>query len=79
MKQKLVIYLSFFVVLMLGYYAFVFTQTDISQSSLPVINNNIHPFKFINQNGKEITERDMEGKVYVAEYFLPPAEVFVQK
>ncbi len=30
----------------------------------------IKPFTFINQDGKNITEKDVAGKVYVAEYFF---------
>ena len=70
MKKKWAWYLGFFALLFLGYYIFVFSQTDISQSSLPVINNNIQSFSFTNQNGKIITEHDVEGKVYVTEYFF---------
>lgn len=70
MKKKWIWYLGFFVLLFSGYYIFVFSQTDISQSSLPVINNYIQPFSFTNQNGKQITQHDVEGKVYVTEYFF---------
>ena len=37
---------------------------------LPVINNYIQPFNFIDQDGKKITEKNVEGKVYVAAYFF---------
>jgi protein SCO1/2 len=45
-------------------------MTDISQSNLPVINNNVQPFAFVDQNGKKITQNDVDGKVYVTEYFF---------
>jgi protein SCO1 len=70
MKNKWVVYAGFFVLLFGSYYVFVFSQTDISQSNLPVINNNIQNFSFTNQNGKKITEKDVDGKVFVAEYFF---------
>lgn len=70
MKNKWVWYVGFFVLLFAGYFVFVFSQTDISQSNLPVINNNVQPFSFTDQNGKKITEKDVEGKVYVAEFFF---------
>jgi protein SCO1 len=70
MKNKWMIYVGFFVLLFGAYYVYVFSQTDISQTNLPVINNNIPSFSFINQNGKTITEREVENKVYVAEYFF---------
>ena len=70
MSKKWLWYTGFFILLFAGYFLFVFSQTDISQSNLPVINDNIHAFSFINQNKKLVTERDVEGKVYVAEYFF---------
>ena len=70
MKKKWPWYLGFFVLLFAVYYIFVFSMTDISQSTLPVINNNVQPFSFIDQNGKKITQYDVEGKVYVTEYFF---------
>lgn len=70
MKNKWWLYLGFFVVLLAGYFVFVFSQTDISQSTLPVVNNNVQPFSFTDQNGKLITEKTVEDKVYVAEYFF---------
>ncbi len=70
MKNKWVWYVGFFVLLFAGYFVFVFSQTDISQSNLPVINNNVQSFSFTDQNGKKITEKDVEGKVYVAEFFF---------
>ena len=70
MKKKWPWYLGFFAVLFGLYYVFVFSMTDISQSTLPVINNNVQPFSFIDQNGKKLTEKDVEGKVYVTEYFF---------
>ena len=63
-------YIGFFVLLFAVYFIYVFSQTDISQSSLPVINNNVQPFAFTNQNGKTISEKDVDGKVYVAEFFF---------
>ncbi len=70
MKNRWMLYAGFFVLLFVAYYIFVFSQTDISQSNLPVINNNVQPFSFVDQNGKKITERDVEGKVYVTEFFF---------
>lgn len=70
MKKKWMWYVGFFILLFALYYIFVFSQTDISQSNLPVINNNVASFSFTNQDGKKITEKDVEGKVYVTEYFF---------
>ena len=70
MKKGRLVYLGFFLLLFACYFLYVFTQTDISQSNLPVINNYVSPFSFVDQNGKTITEKDVEGKVYVVEYFF---------
>jgi protein SCO1/2 len=63
-------YVGFFVLLFGVYFIYVFSQTDISQSNLPVINNNVQAFSFTNQNGKNISEKEVDGKVYVAEFFF---------
>jgi protein SCO1/2 len=70
MKKSWKLYAGFFVLLFAGYFIFVFTQTDISQSNLPVVNALVQPFSFTDQNGKNITDKSVEGKVYVTEYFF---------
>lgn len=45
---------------------------------MPVLQH-VKPFAFVNQAGKTITEKEMDGKVYVAEFFLQHAREFVQK
>ena len=69
-NKKWLWYAGFFAVLFALYYVFVYSFTGISQSNLPVINQNVQPFSFTDQNGKKITEKDVEGKVYVTEYFF---------
>jgi protein SCO1/2 len=64
------IYIGFFVVLLAVFYLLLFNDYDFSRSNLAVRNDNVKDFSFVNQDGKEITERDVEGKVYVAEYFF---------
>ena len=70
MVKKWHLYVGFFIILFGVYFLYFFSQDDFSQSNLPVINNNIQPFSFTNQNGKILTERDIEGKVFVAEFFF---------
>jgi protein SCO1 len=70
MKNKLWIYLGFFVVLLGVFYSFVFSDYDFSASRLGVINEEVPPFSFTNQDGKTITQKETDGKVYVAEYFF---------
>jgi len=69
MKNKWVLYVGFFVLLFAAYYLIVYAQTDISKSNLPVISD-VKPFSFTDQDGRKITNRDVDGKVYVAEYFF---------
>jgi protein SCO1 len=69
MSKRLLLYLGFFALLLTVFYLLVFRDYDFSKSNLAVIND-VQEFSFINQNGKAITQRDVEGKVYVAEYFF---------
>lgn len=70
MSKKSIFYLVFFSVLIVGFY-FVLKQIipGYGVKSFQVLNQ-VKPFSFTSQYGKEITERDVEGKVYVAEYFF---------
>lgn len=42
-------------------------------------NHKIAPFKFINQNGKVITNKDYEGKIYVADFFFTTCQTICPK
>src|SRR6187431_2716826 len=70
MKRKILYYTVFFFVLVFG---FIFVLTKVipgfGNVSLPVLSY-VQPFSFIDQDGKTITERDVDGKVYVTEYFF---------
>jgi len=70
MRRKLIFYISFFVVLVIGFYV-ALTQVipGYGEVKLPIMNH-VQPFRFTNQDGKTVTEHDVEGKVYVAEYFF---------
>jgi protein SCO1/2 len=70
MKNKLWIYLGFFAVLLSVFYFFIFRDYDFSASKLAVINPLVPEFSFIDQDGKTISQRDTDDKVYVAEYFF---------
>ena len=70
MKRKWLIYVGFFVLLLGGFYFALFSNYDFSRSNLVVRNDNVEDFSFINQDGKLITQNDVDGKVYVAEYFF---------
>lgn len=70
MKNKLWIYVVFFAVLLTVFYLLIFRDYDFSASKLAVINPAVPAFKFVNQDGKTITQADTDNKVYVAEYFF---------
>ena len=70
MRNKILIYGGFFVALVLGFWYFLFKDEDLSRSPLIVINANVPDFSFINQDGKTITGKEVDGNVYVANYFF---------
>ncbi len=65
MSKKALIYTGFFVVLIGIFYVLVRPYIK-AKDTISVV----QPFSFVNQDGKEITNKDVEGKVYVAEYFF---------
>ncbi len=69
MPKKLIGYLVFFVVLVAGFYFFVFKGTDNWKRKLAVISY-VKPFQFTTQEGLPFTDKDMIGKVSVVEYFF---------
>ncbi|HMI79238.1 MAG TPA: SCO family protein [Ferruginibacter sp.] len=70
MSRKILGYIVFFAVLLTGFLFFVFKDEDLSKSLLPVLNADVQDFSFTNQDGKIITQNNVENKVYVAEYFF---------
>jgi protein SCO1 len=70
MSKRIWIYVGFFAALLGVFYLLLFKDYDFSRSNLVVRNDNVANFSFVNQDGKKITEREVEGKVYVAEYFF---------
>lgn len=69
MKKKLLLYGSFFVVLITVFYFLLFSGTDYYKVKLPVMNY-VQDFSFTGQNGNAVNEHDVDGKVYVADYFF---------
>ena len=70
MSKKWVLYLSFFAVLVVGfYYTMKALIPGFGDVKLPVASV-VRPFSFTNQDGATITEKQTDGKVYVAEYFF---------
>jgi len=70
MSKRFWIYAGFFIVLLGVFYLLLFNDYDFSRSNLMVRNANVENFSFTNQDGKKITDREVEGKVYVVEYFF---------
>ncbi|MDP4248850.1 MAG: SCO family protein [Bacteroidota bacterium] len=70
MKRRTWYYILFFVVLFLGFY-FAITRLipGFGKVTYPVLSD-VRPFSFIDQHGDTITNKDVAGKVYVAEYFF---------
>ncbi|MCU0379643.1 MAG: SCO family protein [Chitinophagaceae bacterium] len=69
MSKKALFYLGFFIFLLLAFYFVMMATTDFGKVKLPVLNT-VHPFSFSRQDGKTISEKDVAGKVYIAEYFF---------
>lgn len=69
MSRKGWLYLGFFVLLLAGFYGGLMLATDFGKVELPVLSK-VRPFRFLRQDGVEVTERDVRGRVYVAEYFF---------
>lgn len=70
MSRKTVFYIVFFIILVTGFY---FTMSQLvpgfGKSKLEPIGR-VLPFSFTNQDGRTVTENDVAGKVFVAEYFF---------
>ena len=70
MSKKVIFYIIFFSVLVVGFYlAMARIVPGFTKSRLPPISS-IQPFAFINQDGKIVTDKDVAGKVFVAAYFF---------
>jgi len=67
--NKWIVYTGFFIVLAGCFLFFVFKDHDFSRSKLAVIST-VPEFNFTNQDGRSVTQKDTDDKVYVAEYFF---------
>ncbi len=69
-KKKIGFWVGFFVLLFAGFY-FAMTRLvpGFGEPVLPVLSA-VPSFSFDNQEGRPITDKDLQGKVYVAEYFF---------
>lgn len=69
MKKKIIIYSVFFVLLLSTYYLLLSFTKGFFDVKLPVMSY-VQDFSFTNQNDVPVTEKNLEGKVYVANYFF---------
>jgi protein SCO1 len=69
MTKKAWLYLGIFGVLLAGFYIALMATTDFAKEKLPVLSS-VRPFSFQRQDGQMITEKNVAGKVYIAEYFF---------
>lgn len=70
MSKKRIFYIGFFLVLVVGFYfALTALVPELGKKRIPPVSY-VRPFAFKNQDGQTITEKDVAGKVYVAEYFF---------
>lgn len=69
-SKKTFFYTSFFIVLAVVFYlALITINPQIGKKRIPPISF-VRPFSFTNQDGEIITEKNVAGKIYVAEYFF---------
>ncbi|HEY4109681.1 SCO family protein [Puia sp.] len=69
-KKKLLFLLGFFILLFVGFYfAIGRIIPGFGEPVLPVLST-VPAFSFSDQEGKPVTDKDLAGKVYVAEYFF---------
>jgi len=80
-KKKIIILLFlltfpsvFYVLLTTGKHNFIhlpyFGPKELAANGKDTVYHSIAPFSFVNQDGKVLTEKDYEGKIYVADYFF---------
>jgi protein SCO1/2 len=69
MKKKIIIYSVFAVLLLTGFYVSLSFTKGYFDVKLPVMSY-VQDFSFTDQNGQTITEKSMDGKIYVTNYFF---------
>ncbi|MEY3351072.1 MAG: hypothetical protein RIQ50_1183 [Bacteroidota bacterium] len=69
MKKKTLFYIGFFSVLLIGFYIVMVTLTDFEKVKLPVLAT-VQPFSFVRQDSVKVSQKEIGGKVVVAEYFF---------
>lgn len=68
-KTKLIVYGIAALLLLSGFFYFVFRGTNEWKAKLPVLAY-VQPFSFVNQLGDTVTQQQTAGKIYIANYFF---------
>ena len=70
MSKKKIFYFAFFALLVVGFFiTMMIVIPGFAKPKHPPIGS-VQPFAFINQDGKTITDKDLQGKVAAVEYFF---------
>ena len=70
MSKRVIYYTIFFLTLfILFYYLMTVIIPGFGKTGLPVLSK-VQTFSFLDQNGDRITNKDVEGKVYLVEFFF---------
>lgn len=70
MNKKTIFYIGFFALLVVAFLiALSFVIPNFTKSKLPPINT-VKPFAFLNQDGQTVTDKTIDGKVVVVNYFF---------
>jgi protein SCO1/2 len=70
MSKKKLFYIIFFSALVVGFFVIMsFIIPGFTKPGIPPISR-VKPFSFVNQDGQAVTEKSLEGKVAVVEYFF---------
>lgn len=71
MKKKIFLYTGFFIALIIAFFIVLpYAIPDFNKKiDLPILST-VKPFNFIDQDGNPFTEKNIEGKLCVVEYFF---------
>ena len=70
MSRKKIFYVGFFTFIVLAFFAFIaYAIPGFIKPHMPPIGT-VQPFAFMNQDGKHITEKDIQGKVVAVNFFF---------
>lgn len=56
-----------------------FGEKELAANGVDTVYHTIAPFSFINQDGKTITDKDYDGKIYVVDYFFTTCKTICPK